>query len=333
MLLIVTLKNLFTGCESKSGLEIVNYHFDTIHIDDHRYKDIYDGEPNRKIIGGYRAWIKSFPHHVTIQLWNSATKHWETICGGTIISEKWVLTAAHCIMISETYRYGKEQLRIVSGLDEVSSIIDVRYHTIKELIAHFDYLKRPGHWMDAALIKVENEFVFDQQARSPNVRSVILPDKNLNQSSLIRTYAHMVGFGQSTPDAEVVFPEKLQGAQLTIYDMNICEHHYPNPIDRETSLCAGNPEMYPCKGDAGGGLVTRVYTKAGEKRFLLLGFLSYVPEKGPCGYALNVPSVFIFVPSIIGWIKGTINYFEDQVPPSINDYDYLPQYLPRSPSV
>jgi secreted trypsin-like serine protease len=46
--------------------------------------------PPTKIIGGTAATLGQFPHQAAILIDR------ETFCGGSLISEQWVLTAAHC---------------------------------------------------------------------------------------------------------------------------------------------------------------------------------------------------------------------------------------------
>lgn len=51
-----------------------------------------DTPPTSNIVGGSNATIEEFPYQVYIKL-NSGSQ----FCGGTIIDNRWVLTAAHCV--------------------------------------------------------------------------------------------------------------------------------------------------------------------------------------------------------------------------------------------
>ena len=54
------------------------------------------GTVNRKIriVGGQETEVNEYPWQVGI---SSATSSTNFFCGGSIVSDKWVLTAAHCI--------------------------------------------------------------------------------------------------------------------------------------------------------------------------------------------------------------------------------------------
>lgn len=49
-----------------------------------------DEDPDDLIVGGYETTIEEHPWQVSLQLYSSHR------CGGSIIGDRWVLTAAHC---------------------------------------------------------------------------------------------------------------------------------------------------------------------------------------------------------------------------------------------
>jgi len=52
------------------------------------------GDTNRLVVGGTEARVDEFPHMVALGKRNA--NEFVLMCGGTLISHNWVISAAHC---------------------------------------------------------------------------------------------------------------------------------------------------------------------------------------------------------------------------------------------
>lgn len=109
----------------------------------------------KRIREGHFAEIESFPHAVALErligwkFWGVYWGGWEFCCGGSIIDQKWILTANHCL--------GFDQYRIVYGTTYVSIVWEN-----SDNLAYVKSKNRHMHY-DVALLKLENKIEFSSR--------------------------------------------------------------------------------------------------------------------------------------------------------------------------
>ncbi|XP_066579325.1 serine protease 33 [Amia ocellicauda] len=240
--------------------------------------------PRSSIVGGEDAKEGQWPWQVYLKITLMNGLH--ISCGGSLISDRWVLTAAHCV----DFHYKWWESEVVLGahsLDEPSEH-EVR-RTMNKVIKHEEYVGGKTGF-DIALIEL------NATVSSNNyIKPVTLPGPEDKYTKAWECWA--TGWGNIMEGVPQPEPQTLQEIELPIVDNEHCmELYYGNAFIFPEMLCAGGEEgMGPCHGDSGGPLVCR---KTGQS-WVLAGLTSF-----GAGCALkDYPGVFTRVSSYRDWIK------------------------------
>ncbi|XP_020805971.1 trypsin epsilon-like [Drosophila serrata] len=189
--------------------------------------------------------IEEAPWQVSLQF---REKHY---CGGSIYSEKIIITAAHCFYEKNTYintiKYRfilPEEFLIVAGSPSIKSRKNL--FTVSA-IRHFEGFKRDlnKNTMDIGIMKLKETLTFSNQIRP-------IPLAKINPAP--GSEALSTGWGRTkSPKFGDVRPEILQGIYISIGIFDDCRKSM-NWMTNDT-FCAGKPGLLACKGDSGGPLV------------------------------------------------------------------------------
>ncbi|XP_063700576.1 serine protease SP24D-like [Culicoides brevitarsis] len=106
-------------------------------------------EVEERIVGGEFAEEGQFPHQVALFRDNRFS------CGGSIVGERFVLTAAHCVYDSNGRLIPTRSLTVLSGS---TNLENGTFHSVRRISPHHQY----GNFEnDIALLKISDKFEFD----------------------------------------------------------------------------------------------------------------------------------------------------------------------------
>jgi secreted trypsin-like serine protease len=259
------------------------------------------------IIGGTPAEEGAWPWQV--RLFESMDDQ-EGFCGGSLIANDWVLTAAHCVYDGDGNV--EDQIVVGYGSNERSKLKRVMS---AKIIPNEAY--QQGDASDLALIKL-SEALPDAKpvelASPKDVNAIGLPGSSavvtgwgalwdftsFDKASMKKSEQQRVSPGTLLNRSELDVPMRLHQVELEVTEHTACEQAYDNVGNwiADTEICGSWPSggRGACFGDSGGPLVSAV---DGGKRYVQIGIVSWGVE---CGNPL-VPSVFARVSAFYPWIQ------------------------------
>ncbi|XP_039269295.2 A disintegrin and metalloproteinase with thrombospondin motifs gon-1-like isoform X2 [Styela clava] len=233
------------------------------------------------IVHGIKAEFGNWPWQVFIEIDNGKDQ-----CGGSLIEDMWILTAAHCFMSGR-----KKATRVTLSAINKHGMAENAVNTIPErVVCHEDFdsiiLKN-----DICLMKIP---WIEYMGFARPVHYHMIP--NLQQGS----NCIVTGWGY---DENSNLPDNLQQAEVTVIEKKQCREWYKKlgTTIPQGTICAGHIEGGPdsCGGDSGGPLVCKV----NNGPHFLYGVTSFGPVK--CG-AKKSPGIYTSVSDFIPWIAKTM---------------------------
>uniref|UniRef100_A0A3Q3Q1C0 Prothrombin n=2 Tax=Monopterus albus TaxID=43700 RepID=A0A3Q3Q1C0_MONAL len=231
----------------------------------------YRGE---RIVGGNDAEVASAPWQV--MLYKRTPQ--ELLCGASLISDQWILTAAHCILYPPwqknftsndiLVRLGKHnRAKFERGIEMIVAI--------DKIIVHPRYNWKENLNRDIALLHMRRPVRFTDE-----IFPICLPTKEVAQNLMIGGYKGRVsGWGnlkETWNPATRKLPTVLQQIQLPIVEQDICRSSTSVAVT-DNMFCAGfKPEDTQrgdaCEGDSGGPFVMKY---PAENRWYQIGIVSW----------------------------------------------------------
>jgi len=232
-----------------------------------------------RIVGGQNAQRYEYPWQVAL-VWNYG---YDVFCGGSLLSSRTVLTAAHC-------QQNPEDFMVVVGLYDTSDPGSAQRIQPKAWASHENYNSRTTD-NDFAIITLAEDVVF-----SNSTSPVCLPSsKDNNYSNMVTT---VTGWG--TLESGGNQPDVLQEVDVRTMTKARCTrppHAYSSSDITDNMICAAALGKDSCQGDSGGPLVGLKGTS-----YDLVGVVSW---GFGCAQA-RYPGVYSRVTAKLDWIKNKV---------------------------
>lgn len=188
---------------------------------------------NERMAGGHDAVEGAHPYQVSLQ-----TVYKEHFCGGAILDEYWVVTAAHCVT-----GWNPAYLRVVTGTNQYK-VPGETYH-VESVKIHCNY-DRPMYHNDIALLKMKDPIQFN--AKTQKIEYDPIPLQK-DEEVTLTGWGSAVLFGK--------YPDNLQSLQLKFVPHEDCVALLKNdPAVDIGHICTfSKAGEGTCHGDSGGPLV------------------------------------------------------------------------------
>ncbi|WP_319534626.1 serine protease [uncultured Vibrio sp.] len=246
------------------------------------------------IIGGEPTTLNQLPFFARLILHKTGASSFSNICGGSIVNDRYILTAAHCVESGVfTDGWSADDLRVLVKNPTMDDVYVSEFKDVRSITIHPRYNSASLWINDLALLELS-------QPITDNVQSITLP-QDFGDYSDAEVY-QIFGLGQTSTN-DTSSTNYLRWAEVEPLTDSECAALVSGYNAQET-LCANGFEdrAYTgiCSGDSGGPLT---YVD-GNGMYQQIGIVSY--GSSDCESA-DIPSVFTEILNYASWIEQQTN--------------------------
>lgn len=270
--------------------------------------DVCGLDPSKRIVGGQLTILRQFPWLALLEYQKPDGKSFN--CGGSLVNQNYVITAAHCIKrIPRSWklisvRLGEHQLDTDPDCEDddkpgfedcADSPIDI---PVEKIIIHPEYIGSVGQANDIALLKLSRPVSYTK-----SIQPICLPTSpkfltnNFTGMNMVVT-----GFGRTETRSQSNIKLKVEVPIKSFQECSLLYKRHGATLTEKQFCAGGNKGEDSCTGDSGGPLMYLRQTD-NEYNWYLYGVVSYGPIQ--CG-TKNFPAIYSNVPHYMPWIINNI---------------------------
>ncbi|KAJ6637111.1 Collagenase [Pseudolycoriella hygida] len=237
--------------------------------------------PEGRIVNGNVAANYQFPWHVslTITVSDAASPRY---CGASIISSRYLLTAASCLKNAQS-------VRADMGSTLFSNPKQTQYTVHYAVHPQFNSTYNTNN---IGIVRLNDEIYYSNEKRA-----ILLVGRSKVNSTFVDTAAYISGFGVYQKEM-VYMSENLRYAYTTVVTNTRCELFYPPLSVSSETLCTtgyNHSLQTGCYGDTGGALVAHI-----DGTWYQIGLLSSIHNGGCSG---TYPNLYTKIMPYLQWIN------------------------------
>ncbi|KAM9852302.1 suppressor of tumorigenicity 14 protein homolog isoform 2-T2 [Aulostomus maculatus] len=234
-----------------------------------------------RIVGGQNAELGEWPWQVSLHFMTHGH-----VCGASIISKKWLLSAAHCFVTTKQENHMPSNWQTYSGMQDQYSHGDVQRRPVKRIISHPDYNPMTFDY-DIALLELSKPLEL-----SNTIQPICLPAPShvfpAGMACWVTGWGALREGGQKS--------QLLQKASVKIINDTVCDSVTLGQVTSRM-MCSGflAGGVDACQGDSGGPLVC--FEESGK--WFQAGIVSW----GEGCARRGKPGIYSRVTKLREWIK------------------------------
>ncbi|CAL8072235.1 unnamed protein product [Orchesella dallaii] len=213
-------------------------------------------------------------------------------CGGSLIDNVHILTAAHCTD-------GAEKIVAVVGTNSLKDPEPGRkiYNITRDGIFQHPNYNGNNIAFDVAILRLPERVQFTDK-----IRPICLPNRFYSSDTFRQKVVRVSGWGKPGDESPSI-SYQLKNVTVAVMGNGHCRHVFRGIVTGNNICTASKTTVSPCRGDSGGPLVIRQSAPDGTPFYMQVGIVSFggtsCEQALPVGYS-RVTAFFDYISTVTG---------------------------------